>query len=400
MIANRKKRVQAESENLDTQGVKQQIRDLDYDTTAIETIARSGISLRGVTKRYGAATVVDNIDLEIEAGEFMTFLGPSGSGKTTTLNMIAGFADLTEGDLFIHGKPVAKLPAHKRDLGVVFQNYALFPHMTVAENVAYPLRRRKIDKAEQTERVKTTLDMVRLGEYEDRFPSELSGGQQQRVALARALVYRPKVLLMDEPLGALDKKLREWLQIEIKRIHHEVGATFVFVTHDQEEALSMSDRIAVFNEGKIEQVGTGVELYEHPETLFVGRFLGESTVIVGESSAASDGGTALVHEGHRIHVPGQIDAPKQVVLVRPENLSLEPPSGTPEAAGGSLNSLPVQVYAATYLGVGWRYDVTLPNGDHGVVRAAHSAARFDVGAPALMTWSPEVGVLLEDLPQD
>ncbi|MDJ1370700.1 ABC transporter ATP-binding protein [Gulosibacter molinativorax] len=399
MIAPRNKRVQDESTTLDTQGVKQQIRDLDYDTTAVETIARSGISLRGVTKRYGTATVVEDIDLEIEAGEFMTFLGPSGSGKTTTLNMIAGFTDVTEGDLFIHGKPVAKLPAHKRDLGVVFQNYALFPHMTVAENVAYPLKRRKVNKSEQADRVKTTLDMVKLGDYGRRFPSELSGGQQQRVALARALVYRPKVLLMDEPLGALDKKLREWLQIEIKRIHHEVGSTFVFVTHDQEEALSMSDRIAVFNEGKIEQVGTGVELYEHPETLFVGRFLGESTVITGESSATSNDGTELVHEGHRIVVPGQISASKQVILVRPENLSLEPTADSAVAPGVSRNALPVQVYAATYLGIGWRYDVTLPNGDRGVVRSAHSASRFGVGESALMTWRPENGVLLEDLPQ-
>ncbi|HRO94951.1 ATP-binding cassette domain-containing protein, partial [Citricoccus sp.] len=233
------------------------LRDASLDTRTLRQINEAGISLKGVTKRYGDKAVVDDIDLVIEPGEFMTLLGPSGSGKTTTLNMIAGFADVTEGLLHIYGKPVAKLPAHKRDIGMVFQNYALFPHMTVEENVAYPLQRRKMPKAEQKKRIAESLQMVRLAEYGGRYPAELSGGQQQRAALARALVYNPRVLLMDEPLGALDKKLREWLQLEIKRIHQEVGSTFVYVTHDQEEALSLSDRIAVFNNGKIEQVGTG-----------------------------------------------------------------------------------------------------------------------------------------------
>lgn len=373
---------------------EQRLRELQYDTSTIEAIQNAGISLRGVTKRYGPSTVVDDIDLEIEAGEFMTLLGPSGSGKTTTLNMIAGFTDVTEGDLFIYGKPVAKLPANKRDIGVVFQNYALFPHMSVAENVAYPLKRRKVAKAERTTRVKDALAMVRLSQYIDRLPGELSGGQQQRVALARALVYNPRVLLMDEPLGALDKKLREWLQLEIKRIHHEVGSTFVFVTHDQEEALSMSDRIAVFNNGKIEQVGTGVELYERPDTMFVGRFLGESTVFHGDPEEVSDGGTALVAGDHRIVAPGRIDADTQAILVRPENFVLEPVEGGADTTG--RNVVPVEIATATYLGVGWRYDVTLPSGRQGIVRSPHTATRFDIGDQALMTWNPERGVLLAD----
>jgi putative spermidine/putrescine transport system ATP-binding protein len=372
--------------------------DVSLDTRTIQQINEAGISLKGVTKRYGDKAVVDDIDLVIEPGEFMTLLGPSGSGKTTTLNMIAGFADVTEGLLHIHGKPVAKLPAHKRDIGMVFQNYALFPHMTVEENVAYPLQRRKMPKAEQRKRIAESLQMVRLAEYGGRYPAELSGGQQQRAALARALVYNPRVLLMDEPLGALDKKLREWLQMEIKRIHQEVGSTFVYVTHDQEEALSLSDRIAVFNNGKIEQVGTGVELYEHPDTLFVGRFLGESSVLRAPSSTATvrDGNTTLAVGDHHVTVPGERRGGESLaVLVRPENLSLELPGYVP--ASSTENALPVTVKTATYLGVGWRYDVVLFDGTSGIVRTPNDATRFGPGDQAIVTWDVRHGVLLEDL---
>lgn len=373
-------------------------KDASLDTRTIQQINEAGISLKGVTKRYGDKAVVDDIDLVIEPGEFMTLLGPSGSGKTTTLNMIAGFADVTEGLLHIYGKPVAKLPAHKRDIGMVFQNYALFPHMTVAENVAYPLQRRKMPKAEQKQRIAESLQMVRLAEYGGRYPAELSGGQQQRAALARALVYNPRVLLMDEPLGALDKKLREWLQMEIKRIHQEVGSTFVYVTHDQEEALSLSDRIAVFNNGKIEQVGTGVELYERPDTLFVGRFLGESSVLRAPSSTATtrDGNTTLAVGDHHVTVPGERQGvEKLAVLVRPENLSLELPGYVPSSS--SENALPVTVKTATYLGVGWRYDVVLFDGTSGIVRTPNDATRFGPGDQAVVTWDVHHGVLLEDL---
>nr|WP_233613741.1 ABC transporter ATP-binding protein [Leucobacter edaphi] len=363
------------------------------NTTAISEINEAGISLVSVTKRYGPKAVVDEIDLVIEPGEFMTFLGPSGSGKTTTLNMIAGFTSVTEGLLHIYGKPVAKLPPHKRDIGMVFQNYALFPHKTVAENIAYPLQRRKIGKAEQQKMVADALGMVRMGEFGDRYPSELSGGQQQRVALARALVYNPRVLLMDEPLGALDKKLREWLQSEIKRIHREVGSTFVYVTHDQEEALSMSDRIAVFNNGKIEQVGTAEDLYEAPETLFVGRFLGESTVLLGKGVADGDTRTAIDVAGHRVLADGQSVHEDLAILIRPENLRLQPLGAE---GGPGDNAIPVKVTDVTYLGATRRYTVTLPDGNEGTVRLNNEAHAFDIGDDATMIWNIRSGVLLID----
>ena len=247
----------------------------------------AAIDLESISKAYGGFKALDGVSLRIEPGEFMTLLGPSGSGKTTTLNVIAGFTDVTSGKLLVGEKSVVGVPAHKRNIGVVFQHYALFPHMTVGRNVAYPLTLRGVDQATRQSRVARALDMVKMGDFAHRYPSELSGGQQQRVALARAIVFDPPLLLMDEPLGALDKKLREWLQLEIKRIHRELGTTFVYVTHDQEEALVLSDRIAVFNRGRIEQVGTGRQLYDEPATLFVGRFIGNSTVLRGE--ARSDG---------------------------------------------------------------------------------------------------------------
>lgn len=385
----------SESTPSTAQVAAQQLREMEYDTTSIHLMTEAGISLKNVTKRYGTKPVVDDIDLVIEPGEFMTLLGPSGSGKTTTLNMIAGFADVTEGLLHIYGKPVAKLPAHKRDIGMVFQNYALFPHKTVAQNIAFPLERRKIAKDEQKKLIAEALEMVRMTEYGDRYPAELSGGQQQRVALARALVYKPRVLLMDEPLGALDKKLREWLQAEIKRIHKEVGSTFVYVTHDQDEALSMSDRIAVFNNGKIEQVGTPTELYQHPTTLFVGKFLGESTVFYGKGSANADGTTTVDCAGSKIVAEGQKDVADYAVLVRPENIDLQPADF--KNADPKVNAVPGKVETATYLGSAWRYEVELPDGNLGTIRMAHDTPVFPEGAAVMLTWPIEAGVLLEDL---
>ena len=237
------------------------------------------IRLESVTKDFGLAhPAVDNVTLTIEPGEFMTFLGPSGSGKTTTLNLIAGFESLTSGTIRLDSQDVSTLPAHKRNLGMVFQNYALFPHMTVAGNIAYPLRERKVPKAEIERRVAEVLELVQLKGRDKHYPSQLSGGQQQRVALARAIVFNPRALLLDEPLGALDRNLRAALQLEIRRIHREVGTTLVFVTHDQEEAMNLSDRIALFHDGRIEQVGSPENLYAEPETLFAARFLGDSTV--------------------------------------------------------------------------------------------------------------------------
>ena len=237
------------------------------------------IRLRGLVKRFGDVTAVDAVDLDIARGEFFTMLGPSCSGKTTTLRMIAGFELPDEGTIELGGEDVSRLPPYDRDVNTVFQDYALFPHMTVAQNIEYGLRVRKVDKPERRRRVAEALEMVRLPELGGRKPGQLSGGQRQRVALARAIVNRPRVLLLDEPLGALDLKLRQEMQIELKRIQQDVGITFVYVTHDQEEALTMSDRVAVFNRGRIEQLGPPAEVYEHPASEFIAGFVGVSNVI-------------------------------------------------------------------------------------------------------------------------
>jgi putative spermidine/putrescine transport system ATP-binding protein len=362
---------------------------------AIQTgeVTADGISLVNLTKEYAGLPVVNDVNLAIKPGEFMTFLGPSGSGKTTTLSMIAGFTDVTRGELKIHGNPVENVPANKRGIGMVFQNYALFPHMSVRANVEFPLKVRKIAKSERDSMIREALAMVHMEEYANRFPSELSGGQQQRIALARALVYRPSVLLMDEPLGALDKKLRDWLQSEIKRVHKEVGATFVYVTHDQEEALSMSDRIAVFNNGKIEQVGTGVELYEKPQTLFVGTFLGESTVFYGTNAGTTSTGTVINFAGQHLDTTTDLDDEKLALLLRPEKLSLR---ATGSTAAPAVNQVAVTVTSATYLGAVWRYVVELPDGSTALVRAESNAGIPEIGQPALLQWNVESGVLLRD----
>lgn len=356
-------------------------------------VAADGISLNKLTKRYGGVPVVNDVNLDIKPGEFMTFLGPSGSGKTTTLSMIAGFTDVTSGELKIHGNRVENVPANKRGIGMVFQNYALFPHMTVRANIGFPLKVRKIAKSERDSMIRDALAMVHMEDYAERFPAELSGGQQQRIALARALVYRPSVLLMDEPLGALDKKLRDWLQSEIKRVHTEVGATFVYVTHDQEEALSMSDRIAVFNNGKIEQVGTGIELYEKPQTLFVGTFLGESTVFYGTNAGTTPTGSLVNFAGIHLNTTTRLDAQELALLLRPEKLSLCAPGST---ATSAVNQVSVTVTSATYLGAAWRYVVELPDGSSALVRTENNEGIPDVGQPALLQWNVESGVLLRD----
>ena len=244
------------------------------------------ISLRGLTKSFGSVTAVDNLDLDIKSGEFFSMLGPSGSGKTTVLRMIAGFELASSGQVFLDGEDVTKKAPFDRNVNTVFQDYALFPHMTVLENVAYGLRVRGVAKAERNAAALEALQTVRLGEFGGRKPSELSGGQRQRVALARAIIVKPKVLLLDEPLGALDLKLREQMQIELKELQRQLAITFIFVTHDQEEALTLSDRIAVFNQGKIEQIGTPRELYEHPKTTFVAGFVGTTNIFESDEAKA------------------------------------------------------------------------------------------------------------------
>jgi putative spermidine/putrescine transport system ATP-binding protein len=290
------------------------------------------ISVRGLTKRYGDVVAVDGVDLDIPAGEFFTMLGPSGSGKTTTLRMIAGFEIPDEGTIELAGEDVSRLPPYDRPVNTVFQDYALFPHMTVQQNVEYGLMVKKVKKGERRERAGAALEMVRLGGYENRKPAQLSGGQRQRVALARAIVNRPKVLLLDEPLGALDLKLRQQMQIELKSIQREVGITFVYVTHDQEEALTMSDRLAVFNEGRIEQIGPPAEVYEHPQSEFIAGFVGVSNVIE--------------RDGRRY-------------TVRPEKINLLE-DGEPPAAGSHVEDGLVR--DVQYVGPVTRYHVTLDRG--------------------------------------
>ncbi|MEO5738340.1 MAG: ATP-binding cassette domain-containing protein, partial [Variovorax sp.] len=259
------------------------------------------VRFQRVQKTYdGEHLVVRQLDLDIHRGEFLSLLGPSGSGKTTTLMMLAGFESPTSGDILLEGRQITRTPPHKRHFGMVFQNYALFPHLTVGQNVAYPLTVRKVAKDEQQKRVQRALDMVQLKGMADRLPGQLSGGQQQRVALARALVFEPQLVLMDEPLGALDKQLREHMQLELKELHRQLGVTFVYVTHDQGEALTMSDRVAVFNEGVIQQLDTVDRLYEMPANRFVAGFVGDNTVLKGTLQAGGEVATMALPDGRML----------------------------------------------------------------------------------------------------
>ncbi|MFM6981916.1 MAG: ABC transporter ATP-binding protein [Microbacteriaceae bacterium] len=301
--------------------------------------ATPAIRLTGLTKSFGSVTAVDGVDLEVGEGEFFSMLGPSGSGKTTVLRMIAGFEQPTSGTVELFGKDVTASAPFDRDVNTVFQDYALFPHMSVLENVAYGLRVRGINLAERTKQAADALDMVRLGGYGDRKPSQLSGGQRQRVALARAIVVQPKVLLLDEPLGALDLKLREQMQVELKEIQRKLGITFIFVTHDQEEALTLSDRIAVFNDGKIVQLGTAEDVYRNPTSEFVANFVGTSNVFTAEQA------TALLGR------PGACS-------IRPEKIMLTAPGKAPRGSI-ALNGV---VAETIFLGASTRIVVDLEHG--------------------------------------
>ena len=285
-----------------------------------------------VQKSYdGETLVIKDLNLDIERGEFLTLLGPSGSGKTTCLLMLAGFEPLTHGEIILDGISINKVPPYKREIGMVFQNYALFPHMTVYENLAFPLEVRRMSKGEVAERVQRALDMVQLGGFEHRMPAQLSGGQQQRVAVARALVFDPKLVLMDEPLGALDRQLREQMQYEIKHIHENIGVTVVYVTHDQSEALTMSDRIAVFNDGVIQQLATPETLYEEPQNAFVAQFIGENNKLLGtvkEINARTctvevEGGDIVEALVVNVNAKGE----RTMLSLRPERVQINPPDG-------------------------------------------------------------------------
>ncbi|GAA1686415.1 ABC transporter ATP-binding protein [Microcella alkalica] len=299
------------------------------------------VELRGVSKRFGDTIAVAELDLGVRSGEFFSMLGPSGSGKTTVLRMIAGFEEVTSGSILLEGEDVTRSAPFDRPVNTVFQDYALFPHMTIAQNVAYGLTVRKTPKAEIRRRVADALEQMRLGHTGDRLPHQLSGGQRQRIALARALILRPRVLLLDEPLGALDKQLREQMQIELKQIQREVGITFIFVTHDQEEALTLSDRIAVFNQGRVEQVGTPREVYEFPQTAFVAGFLGVSNLI------APDLAERLIGES-------------RAFTVRPERVRIAPADMAPAAHETSVLGT---ISELVYTGPATRYIV---EGEHGL----------------------------------
>jgi len=293
----------------------------------MSTSHNSYVSFQNVQKTYdGEQLVVKNFNLDIAEGEFVTMLGPSGSGKTTCLMMLAGFETATQGEIYVDGTPVNNLAPHKRDIGMVFQNYALFPHLTIAENLAYPLKVRKVPTAEIEQRVQRALDMIELPHVAGRRPGQLSGGQQQRVALARALVFEPKLVLMDEPLGALDKQLREQMQYEIKHLHERLGITVLYVTHDQTEALTMSDRIAVFNEGVVQQLASPTELYEQPANAFVAQFIGENNKLAGEVQSLSGDNCLVSVGGNTVKaLPVNVNSGEASTLsIRPERIVINP----------------------------------------------------------------------------
>ena len=351
------------------------------------------VRLVDVTKKFGDQVAVDRINLEVRDGEFFSLLGPSGCGKTTTLRMIGGFEQPTSGLIELQGQDVTWLPPFKRNVNTVFQNYALFPHLTIFENVAFGLRRKGVKASEIKSRVTDMLGLVELPGYEARKPTQMSGGQQQRVALARALVNRPKVLLLDEPLGALDLKLRKQMQLELKRIQEEVGITFIYVTHDQEEAMTMSDRLAVMRRGQIEQIGAPELVYESPATEFVAGFLGASNLLDGELVGnQSDVATVRLSTGQDIHIPAsKVPSDIDTVVkagVRPEKISIETDDGEPPAGANWVSGL---LRIATYIGVSHQYKVEGPGGTELTVYVQNLGAE-EAPAPGRkvrLTWRPE-----------
>jgi spermidine/putrescine transport system ATP-binding protein len=347
------------------------------------------VELRSVTKRFGEVVAVDELSLAIEKGGFFTMLGPSGCGKTTTLRVIAGFEEATSGQVLIDGEDVVNLPAYKRPTNTVFQSYALFPHLIVKDNVAFGLKRKGVDRAEIERRVREELERVGLADEATRRPAQLSGGMQQRVALARAIVNRPRVLLLDEPLGALDLKLRKGLQVELKRIQREVGITFVYVTHDQEEALTMSDRIAVMNHGRIEQVDDPESVYERPATTFVAGFIGVSNLMPGKVTASGERGEIELDNGVRAQtgVDGLRPGDRCHAVVRPEKLQID----NARADGPSVDGL---VESSIYLGTATQLVVRLPDDVAMTVLVpnADEAERQRLpggGAKIKLSWAPE-----------
>jgi spermidine/putrescine transport system ATP-binding protein len=358
------------------------------------------IRLTDLAKHFREVRAVDDVSLDIGTGEFFSLLGPSGCGKTTTLRMIGGFELPTAGRIELRGRDVTNDPPDKRPVNMVFQNYALFPHLDVGENIAFGLRRRNVDKSEIKRRVHEALELVHLGGLDKRKPNQLSGGQQQRVALARALVNRPNVLLLDEPLGALDLKLRKQLQVELKRVQAEVGITFVYVTHDQEEALTMSDRIAVMNRGKVEQLGTPEELYERPTTRFVADFIGTTNLLSGavESADATsalirlDGGDTCVVAGKGLAVGRTVE-----LSIRPESILIKASNGTSPDGPEPIRASVEQV---AYLGGNVQYRVRTSGGLSITALAPKTGQRLPVGSDVDVVWQPAEALVLAGASSD
>tara|TARA_Y100000590_G_C15591664_1_gene966342 strand:- start:170 stop:1261 length:1092 start_codon:yes stop_codon:yes gene_type:complete len=353
----------------------------------MNTTTENFVRFEKIDKSYdGEVLVVRNLNLDITKGEFVTMLGPSGSGKTTTLMMLAGFETPTNGEIFLDNVPISKIPPYEREIGMVFQNYALFPHMTVKENLSFPLEVRKLSKSEISDKVKKVLDMVELAEFSNRFPAQLSGGQQQRVALARALVFQPRLVLMDEPLGALDKNLREQMQYEIKHIHERIGITVVYVTHDQSEALTMSNRIAVFNDGVVQQLSTPDILYEKPENSFVAQFIGENNRLIGTIKKINgeycdvdlqNGGTIKALKVN-VNSVGE----KTQLSVRPERIIINPQDQ-------SINSFSGLVKELIYLGDHIRARLEVCGNDQFIVKMPNEGElNIKEGSPIKIAWQP------------
>jgi spermidine/putrescine ABC transporter ATP-binding subunit len=373
--------------------------------TEISTIRGEDVVFRDVTKRFGDEVVaVNTMSLEIRAGEFFTLLGPSGSGKSTLLNLVLGALRPDEGEILIGGEPITSVPIHKRNIGMVFQNYALFPHMTVFKNIAFPLGIRRMEKAEISKRVEEVLELVQLSGFENRYPSQVSGGQQQRIATARAIAAKPPLILMDEPLGALDVKLRVEMQEQLRLLHRSLGVTVIYVTHDQDEAMTLSDRIAVMRDGRIEQVGTAREVYERPANTFVASFLGDANLISARLVRQSSDVAELITAGEprvSLFAPGGAGSPAATdddvyCMVRPQRIELTSAHTSEAGDGGASNFLPATVEAAYFSGTEIRYLIITDQGEtlHAISSIDEGREEFSAGDRVVATWPAEFSRLL------
>lgn len=380
-------------------------KDMEINRQHLEAVQGVGsnkndVEIKGAFKQFGSNVVLNGIDLEVKQGELLTLLGPSGCGKSTTLNLIAGFLDADRGEVHIKGNNVTKVPPYKRDLGMVFQTYSLFPHMTVYENLSFGLTLRKVGKAEQKKKISKALELVKMSGLENRYPRELSGGQRQRVAISRALVVEPELLLLDEPLSNLDAKLRHELRAEIKRLQKEIGVTTIFVTHDQEEALSMSDRVVVMNAGKIEQISTPTDIYNHPKTEFVFQFIGKSNCFEGNVSAVDKRKVSVKIGSDITHVDADnimgndndLKTGDEVKLyIRPEKLQI---FSADDTSLSHLDFHRAKISQINYLGTSWEINVLLQSKSIQVLTSAFDSS-WQNGSEVLIGWSPSEVMLVK-----